>query len=534
MAQLGSPHKTLDNFIIPLGEHSLNVARVQLYQWVFWLLFIPVFIVGRAYNLNGMPIFVDEGTHIVWANRIMNTGQIMGFTDAGKTVHPLILAVLFSIFSFDQLWVARAFSVFTGLLAALGCYWLGKSLNNDWRVGMLTCLIYSLSPFTLFHDRIALADSLLTVLGIYTLIFSIKTVRSRQYKPAIVLGVLMGLATLTKLYGVVFIALPILTWLVLEKGSQLQRLWRVGGLAYLTALIVVSPQFLVAGALIDYMRGKTVKPWQPISMAELWQMNVNLSFTWLSAYLTPLILVLAFLGLLLAIRRKNPVELLVALVTVLGVLFFVLVSQRWYPRYLLIIVPGFYLLAASAIVNVSDGAASWVKRTKPADVLLVKWAGLAVPTLLFVIAAIQPLLFDYRMVTDLRTAPLVEVDRWQFVEGWPAGYGLPETAHYLKQKAEQEGGIIVVRHQELRVFLEGLEVYLQNEPKIELRTINFYEGGSLDKLQRIMAEQSPTYVAVEAPLEALPDLTIVPNMELVAKFEKPGGISWIEVYGPPQ
>ncbi|MBI1878326.1 MAG: glycosyltransferase family 39 protein, partial [Chloroflexi bacterium] len=398
MEQLSSPQNTLDNFIISLGKRSFNISRIRLYQLTFFFLFISTFVLTRAYDLNGMPAFVDEVTHIARANRMMNTGPIISATDIGKMLHPLLLSIFFRIFSVDQLWLARAFSIFMSLLGAVGCFWLGNSISKDWWVGALACLIYSFSPFTFFHDRTALADSLLTMFGIYTLIFSIRMIRSARYGDAIITGIVVGLATLTKLYGAIFAFLPILAWIVLEKKINIRRMWRLGSVAYLAALVTVIPHFLVLGSLLDYMRGKTVKPWEPVSMPNVWSSNVGIGFSWLTGYLTPAILILAALGLVLAIRQRNRFALLVGLASGLGVLLFVLVAQRWFPRYLLIAMPGFYLLAAFAMIGVTDWIVARVNAAKPAGAWMADWIRAGVLVVLFLMAVVQSILFDYRLM----------------------------------------------------------------------------------------------------------------------------------------
>lgn len=542
MGRLSISHVSVNELVISLGEQTIRIPRIKLYQGIFWLLFFVFFVSLRAYNLVELPVFVDEATHIGRANRMMDTGPIISPTDIGKMFHPLLLSILFRITFLDQLWVARAFSIFVSLLAAVGCYWLAQTLSNDWRIGVLASLIYSFSPFTFFHDRTALADSLLTCLGIFTLLFSVRLVRSGRYTDAVAVGVLMGLATLTKLYGCLFIFFPIAAWLVLEKKVFFQRLWRVGVVVYLSALVTVSPHFFVVGSLITYMRGKTVKPWEPVSMLEIWQTNLSLISTWLTTYLTPLVIFLALAGFLVVIVRRDRPGIFIGLITLFQILTFIFIARRWFPRYILILTPGFYILAAWAIAAATDWLITRVKSVSSTNKQLVTWLQFATPIILFALFTVQPLLIDYRMLADIRTAPLVQEDRWQFVEGWPAGYGLPEAAAYLSLMAREKGDIAIIRHGitcnigcasgEL-VVPEGLQIYLAGEPGVELRTIDFFNEQSVTKLREISA-RLPTYVVgeVEAPHQAWPDFTAIPDMELVRRFEKPGGNSSVAVYGP--
>jgi hypothetical protein len=115
----------------------------------------------------------------------------------------------------------------------------------------------------------------------------------------------------------------------------------------------------------------------------------------------------------------------------------VAVSGIWYPRYLLFTTVPLLPLAAGGFVGLVDA----VKRRAhlgraPAAVLA---------TGLLVAALLPALRFDHAVWTDPVSAPFPALDRFQFVTGWPSGYGSRESVDFLRaeRKRVPEGLVLV-------------------------------------------------------------------------------------------
>ena len=100
------------------------------------------------------------------------------------------------------------------------------------------------------------------------------------------------------------------------------------------------------------------------------------------------------------------------------------------------------------------------------------------------------LTFDYRLVTAPARAPFTAVDRWQYVSGWPSGYGLPEAVGWLEQAAARSGGVTVASLSYQGPTREGASIYLQrsaaNVHLVELGADDSPEEG----LGQVVATQS--------------------------------------------
>jgi len=128
---------------------------------------------------------------------------------------------------------------------------------------------------------------------------------------------------------------------------------------------------------------------------------------WLYQYLAWPVALLVIVGLL---AKRNRLLLINALVPLV---LLIISAKILFPRYLLPIFPFLLIYAA--------GGFNWLRQTLPR----------ALKPLL-IIFLLAPAWFSWRILIDLPTAPLPEIDQWQYVTGWPSGYGVKELVNYLQ------------------------------------------------------------------------------------------------------
>ena len=153
----------------------------------------------RLYNLTILPIFGDEAIYIRWA-QVMRAEPGLRFVPLSDGKQPLFMWVVIPFFKIihDPLIAARVVSVITGIGSLIGVFVLTKLLTKSLKISLLTSFIYAISPFTIFFDRMALADSMLAFFGVWTLVFSLLTARKIRLDTAILAGFCLGGAFLTK------------------------------------------------------------------------------------------------------------------------------------------------------------------------------------------------------------------------------------------------------------------------------------------------------------------------------------------------
>jgi hypothetical protein len=204
--------------------------------------------------------------------------------------------------------------------------------------------------------------------------------------------------------------------------------------------------------------------------------------------------------------------------------FYILLAKDvWYSRYLLPMVPLLVVLAARTLVDL----ASFLAHSTPLAHDVV-WL---IP--LSLLALIPSLAFDYQLITDPMRAPLTPIDRWQYVSGWPSGYGLDETVTWLRQKAAEEGSLVVITDIHSGPTQEGLRLYLGNdEPDIrplsvDLRSIS---AGEMHQ-QFFQTHNVSTLLLLNEPADKDPNPSASPCPAVLAIFPKPENHSRLVLKG---
>ena len=176
-------------------------------QILFWASAGILFLITRLFNLLIIPIFTDEAIYTYWAQIALHdpANRFISLVD-GKQPLFIWIAAIFQKFISDPLFASRLVSALAGLGSFIGIYLVAKTLFSD-KVGKIAALLYIILPLTLLYDRLAIFDSLLTMLGIYSVFFTIKLAKEPRLDLAILTGTSIGLATLTKSSGVFFLYL---------------------------------------------------------------------------------------------------------------------------------------------------------------------------------------------------------------------------------------------------------------------------------------------------------------------------------------
>lgn len=484
----------------------------------------------RTFRPELLPMFHDEALHISRAQRVLAERTLIIGTEGGKYLQVWLLALLLP-FADSPLMAARILSAVTGLLSAVGCYLLARYFYQPDRVALVATILYAIAPYVLFFDRMALADGLLSALAIWSLWLSLITVREGRWWRALALGLGLGLAATAKLNGVTFAVFPLLTiWLWGDKRSLRRSLPLL-----LVAWLLMVPWLLPS--LLDFIpqyKSTVARSWVDSAaagiphLARLGQ-NFKIIAASLWTYLTPPLLLLALAEAGRGLRRRDKSTWLLASAAMLTLTFFFLTAaaDKFYPRYLLPAFPFLLILAARGLVALVD----WLVSRWPPAGQLPRWGLLAG---LILLTGLPALRFDFLLLTDPTQAPWLALDRWQYIDGWPAGYGVIDATAYLRRQVDELGTIIVVKraNNELRA---GVWVHYLDGPNIIFDAIDFKDADPQELIQALREAPAPVFVALDRPSEdryAL-DFTegpYAPYSTLLATFPRPGGASRIEIY----
>jgi 4-amino-4-deoxy-L-arabinose transferase-like glycosyltransferase len=502
------------------------------------LLLLFVYFLTRLYNLTLLPIFLDEAMHIRWSLDIWQGDTFLETLrsplSVSKLLHMLLLSTV-TPWARDLLWAGRIFSVFGGAVGLLCCYSIGKRLYDE-RAGIISACLYLASPFGLFYERMALADGLLCAGSAVVLWASIALVHQNLRRYRFILGITLGLTPLLKITGVLFFLTPLLVWLFLGQARKIRTFWSLFYLSYAYALCVLVPIYIFAYFLLGpqhflelvFVMLVSPKHFNTAEFIFTRKQNFLEGAQWLSGYLTTPVMVMGLVGLVLASVKREKKALLLGALSLTFFCLLVLIAQIWFPRYLLFTVFPFFILTGATICHLALALSSLP--------FLRRISTTAIAAVAVILLSASALRIDYYLLTSPTLAPLLPVERAQYIEGWPSGYGVREAFQFFqKEAALSPRGITVVTTLVGGNSHFSLSLLVWREPKIDLHHL-FVKGPSALSQLREWAAIKPTFVVYEyPPLGKFPDEW--PDQEalgsiarLVGKYAKPGEKMSIVVY----
>ena len=401
-----------------------------------WAALVALYLASRLVALTALPMFLDERIHLRWAFWLTQGRRLRLPFISGRGLSVWLLATV-APHADDPLWAGRLLTVAVGLVTMIACHRLALRASGDRRVADLTALFYIACPFTLFYDRMVLTDSFLACFTALTLLVSLRVATEPRTPTGLALGLVVALGILSKTTGLVLLAIPVLA--VVLVGRDRARVIRPLLAAYAVAIAISAyPLWLFFRKTDELSSAMGVRD-NETSFTGNAAANLRLAAEWLWTYWTPGLAALALVGLVAALRRRELARpsLLLAAVAVAPTVAFVAVSEIWYPRYLLFTTVPMLPLAAAGLVWIIDGLAGAARLGSGAAALAGAAALLAV--------LVPALRFDLALWTDPAQAPLSGLDRFQYVTGWPSGYGLRDSVAFLtRERARHPSGLLVV------------------------------------------------------------------------------------------
>jgi hypothetical protein len=384
-----------------------------------------------------------------------------------------------------------------------------------------------LCPFTLFYGRMALTEAGLSALTTLTLLFSLRLAQTGRLRDAVLSGLALALAVFVKAIGVLVLPVPLLTVLVLgplrERSKALALTYAVG----------LPP---AAWALHRFVATENAQ-----HMAQLFTAgggtlaarlaNLAEGAAWLWTWWTPPLAGLGLAGAVLALWRRDRKGLLLALLAAYPLVAFSVVLTWRMPRYLLPGTVPLLVLAAATLVRLSTWLAERLRGLgRPG----VREGLTAAASVLALLPALQ---IDRALWTDPTRAAIPEPDRFQYLLGWPSGYGVRDTERLVRDELARhpEGVTVVVhanRYQNLRVTPLMLGLAFAREPRVRLEDWDFADPAAIPAFEKWAAAGPTLLVVPRADLNApAPDPAAWTRLAtLVAHTTKPGGQPCDDVY----
>lgn len=473
-----------------------------------------LFLATRLGNLTIIPLFNDEANYIYWAKIIAETGKGWFITlTTGKPPVFLWLMVPFLrvLPAKEYLLAARLPTVLSGMIGFWGIYQLTLLLFQSKRMATVAALFYVLCPFILLYDRLAMFDSQLSAMLVWTVYSIVKTARTFQVKHAVMMGFFWGMALLSKPTAILFFGMaPIIFFLQIDRKELAKKFWRVVNLV-LVAFVIA---FLLHGFLavstgfplylqraLEYTHNPSIA-YTPSRMT-IFLTNIADSVRWMWNFYTWPVFMLGACGLLfLGVRYRRTGLSLLALwaVPTLILAFF---GGIYFPRYFLFTTPYFLIAGAWFFSFIISG-----KRLLGLLLLL----GVLLPAAKY----------DLALLTDPPAAPLPQLESWQYVTGYPNTYGFEPIYQYL-DKQLQNGPVTLFVQGSFSHFPHAFDLYYWGNKSVRIIEIWPLTALSMDMFE---AEKTSQVFLVlrHNHMEPESDILEVLPVEVVVEGKKPGGL----------
>jgi hypothetical protein len=487
-------------------------------------------------------MFLDESTYLRWAHDILEQRTRLALfipvADFGKQPLFMWLEAAAMGLPVDPLVVGRYIAALAGLASTVGVYLLGHRLGGQ-RTGLVAALIYAVVPYTLFFDRIGLADGFVGTTTIWSLcvgvvIATLPTDRRRAILLGVFMGAMMGAAAWTKSTGLFALPLPLLCLLLVREPQRISRVGLAFAVGYGVAALLIGLLALVPDAenMIGMTERFALTPAEVLTLpVDRWRINVTAYVSWLLTYLPGLLIWLAIAAVPwgLVVRRRETI-LLLGCWAFLAIPPILTGRDLFVSRYLLSSVFPLLLLAAflpgwawEQRARVTKGLPQWA-RTRA-----IQW-GVGIALLLAISA--PSLAFDRQLLVDPSRAGLVDYDRGDYVSGWPSGYGFMEAVNLIKERAAQyDGEMILLTDYSRAQTRDGAVLYLSDNPRLHHYIDGHIPWGGKGIIEAWWPHQVPVFIL---GLEGLDEVDAfernVPEAQRIGFFPKPDGKSSFRVY----
>jgi 4-amino-4-deoxy-L-arabinose transferase-like glycosyltransferase len=410
-----------------MSRKSILSSAIILICFGFFLL--------RIINLTSLPIFNDESTYIRYGMHELNEPdhQPYSLLIGKEPLDPYLYAVVGTMTG-DLLVGGRMVTLVFGFFTLAGLYMLTKTLFGT-RAALGASALYAIAPYTVFFDRLALMDSSVSTIAVWSLYLTYRILQKPQWRYGIALGLVMGIGMWIKTSALFYVFLPLICYAVFyfSRGDKIWHKAKLFMSAFFIALVVFFPIFSnqFYAVHLQLLQQYTY----PLSTVFLfpfpvWWNNLVSIGEWLFFYLTPPIFLLAVTSLIFLTKKKK--AFFVLLWFYLPLLYQILYAKLFTSRHVLLLTIPLFILAGYGF------SLLWQKKQLVGIALAVCIAGWCLYDVGVLLTAPQqyPTLFADKAKNDVS----------QYFFGFSSGYGVIEAINYLKQASVNKRIVVLIRN----------------------------------------------------------------------------------------
>jgi 4-amino-4-deoxy-L-arabinose transferase-like glycosyltransferase len=385
----------------------------------FWL---------RLQQLGALPIYWDEAFHIYYARAPLIQHLYFSVFPFARWLNVILIAALQPL-GLESLWIARLLSVILSLLTAASAYWVGRWLGSR-TTGRLALVLYLVLPFAFFYDRQAMSDPIMAAFGAMGVVFGLRTLKTLSLRDALLSGLFIGLATLTKFSGVLYLPVLFVGAALIPIANRRRAL----ALAVVHAVVCI----VLFGALFLLARQENGPSANPVGASnwchsplcsgqfDLAQVvalpltNLRLYLDTIPSFYTPTIWLLAVAALVFVTRSQRTKAWVLGIMAFALALPYILIADLFPPRYLMFTLLPIAALAAYAF----ERLVNWL-RTQDG------WVGGTATTVLAAVVFAPALVLEGWQAASPFTMLMPTWEYNQYSAGWPGAIAAENIARYL-------------------------------------------------------------------------------------------------------
>jgi len=494
-----------------------NFTKKDLLIIFFILVF---FFLTRLVNLDKNPIFSDEGIYIHWAKVAWKDAswRFISLTDGKQPLQTWATIPFLKLFPDNMLLAGRLFAVFSGLFSLVGIFVLSFYLFNK-NVAYLSSILYIITPFFLFFDRIALVDSFVASSSIWMFFFSLLLASTLRFDISLLFGMFSGLFLLAKSSVSLFILNSFFSFINLfkEKKDLLKKI--INYLVLFSLSIIIAYLIYNIQRLSPYLHYVAEKNKTFVLTVDEFLKNPFLvfwhNFRYIPFYVAHSIgyasFIFGIIGFYLIAKKNKWLSLYMILWIILPYLPMSFFMKLLSIRYTIFLAPLFIVSAAYFLDYFFSKKMTFLKMF---FVFIFYF---------FTFYFSFTIIFAYDKI-PFPPIPAPSVDRGQYIEGWPAGWGIKEFVDFAREKSKEKP-VIILAEGNFGMSADVLEVFLKRDDRITIKGFWPFDERQLFEHQPLLKDN---YIyAFYSHRSEFPKNW---PLKLIKKIEKPGRKSQFYVF----
>lgn len=478
------------------------------------VLLVFFYFLTRLINLDKFPIFSDEGIYIRWAKVAWHDAswRFISLTDGKQPLQTWGTIPFLKIFPDNALLAGRLFSVATGFTALIGTFLILFFLFGK-TSALIGSFLYIITPFFLFFDRISLVDSGVNTGFIWILLLTIVLAKNRKLETALILGSVGGFFLLAKSSVQIFLMLGIFAPLLFFQKDwkklfkNVLNFYLLFGLSLIIALVIYNVQRLSPFfQFVDKKNLTFVMGFDEFLKTPFGVFFYNIKLTplyiwWESGFVMPLLAILGLAALFKKDKKMAGYLFIWFLLPFIAIVFF---TKVLFPRYMIFFGSLFLIFSTYFLTIIS-------KKLK---------------VILMVLILIAVSYFNYTIIFDYQNIPFPEVDRGQYIEGWPAGWGIKEFMDYARVKSKTKP-VVILAEGNFGMAGDVLDVFLKRSDVGKITIRGYWPLGEMQLRENLLLLKDNTVYVFFSHRKEFPDSWPLKSFKTITK---PGNQSTFRIF----